>query len=207
VVIENGYDEPDFGPAPAPMTEPFTLLHTGVVYPSERDPSALFAALRALAGEGGPAIRLRLRASGHDTLLAALAAENGVANLIELASPLPHREALAEMQAAPALLLLQASNCNHQVPAKLYEYLRARRPLLALTDADGDTATILRRAGISTIAPLDDAQQIAAALRRFVAHPEASLASPGYIATCTRAARTRELAELLDQVTRPAASA
>ena len=46
------------------------------------------------------------------------------------------------------LLLLQASNCNDQVPAKAYEYLRCHRPVLALTDPAGDTAELLRsRAG------------------------------------------------------------
>jgi len=50
------------------------------------------------------------------------------------------------------LLLLQASNCNSQIPAKVYEYLRAGKPILALTDPEGDTATLLRNLGINTIA-------------------------------------------------------
>ena len=51
-----------------------------------------------------------------------------------------------------------AANCNDQIPAKAYEYLRvsAARLLLALTDPAGDTADVIRRAGIDTIAPPND---------------------------------------------------
>jgi hypothetical protein len=34
------------------------------------------------------------------------------------------------------------------VPAKLYEYLGAGRPILALAESDGDTANILRASGV-----------------------------------------------------------
>ena len=64
-----------------------------------------------------------------------------------LAPPIGYGEALAEMISSDALLILQASNCNDQIPAKLYECLRARRPILGLTDPAGDTAAALRAAG------------------------------------------------------------
>ena len=70
---------------------------------------------------------------------------------------------------ADGLLVLQAANCNHQIPAKIYEYLRAGRPILALTDLAGDTAGALQRLGIDTIAALDSTPQIAQALLRFIA--------------------------------------
>ncbi len=52
-VIENGYDERSFARvdenARSPLNEgAYTLLHSGIVYPSERDPTQLFAALGLL---------------------------------------------------------------------------------------------------------------------------------------------------------------
>jgi hypothetical protein len=129
--------------------------------------------------------------------------EHDVAELVELAPPLPYRAALAEMLAADGLLLLQAANCNGQIPAKLYEYLRARRPLLALTDPAGDTAAALREAGIDTIADLASADAIAEALPRFLAlcrAARAPLASDAVIAGHARSARARELAHLFDHI-------
>ena len=214
-LIENGYDEASFIAAEMAAaieqqpTGPFRLLHSGVIYPSERDPSALFAALASLLSEGVVSpldFRLMLRATGHDDYLKALIRRHhGLADLIELAPPLPHHDALAEMLSADGLLLLQAANCNGQIPAKLYEYLRARRPLLALTDPGGDTASTLRRAGIYTMAPLNDAGAIANALRQFLhlcREQRAPLVAPSLVARHSRAARTRELAVLLDRIHR-----
>lgn len=207
-VVENGYDEAAFaGLEPAARAPgPLRLLHSGIVYPSERDPKPLFGALAALRARGriGPdSFRLVLRAPVHEAFLAALAAEHGIADLVELAPALPYRAALAEMLAVDALLVLQAANCNQQVPAKLYEYLRAGRPLLALTDTAGDTAALLRASGIDTIAPLDDAAAIADALDRFLALAatgHAPLAPETVRRACERGARASQLAGLLDEV-------
>ena len=47
----------------------------------------------------------------------------GIQDLIELAPLVPYEgRAFAEQLAADGLLLFQAANCNHQIPAKLYEY-------------------------------------------------------------------------------------
>ena len=208
-LIENGFDEDSF-PAGAPgwATNLFTLVHSGVVYPSERDPRALFEALATLLRRGriDPRnFRLVLRAAGHDALLRELIDRAGISAIVALEPHIPYALALAEMMSAGGLLVLQASNCNDQVPAKIYEYFRARRPILALTDPAGDTAATMRRAGIDTIAPLDDAAAIASALDSFIVRAragDAPLATAATIASFSRRERSRELARLLDAVTR-----
>lgn len=210
-LIENGFDEDSFRAAPAPSTAApgarFTLVHSGLVYPSERDPSALFAALASLAHAGsisGANLRVVLRATGHDDILRPLIARLGIGSMVELAPALPYRAALAEMLAADGLLLLQGANCNAQIPAKLYEYLRASRPILALTDPAGNSAAKLRSCGVDTIAPLDSAPAISQALLRFVAlarNGSAPIAPPAVVAANSRAARTAELAILLNRIT------
>jgi len=206
VLLENGYDEESFGDIPAgPPLEPgrLTLLHSGVVYPSERDPRALFGALGLLRTRNHPVfarLKLRFRAPVHDDLLHTLARQHDVTAAIEVLSPIGYRDALSEMVRADGLIILQAANCNAQVPAKLYEYLRARRPVLALTDPAGDTACVARGAGITAIAPLDDPGAIAALLERFVEAPAAgTLATEQGIASASRLGRAGELAVLLDR--------
>jgi glycosyltransferase involved in cell wall biosynthesis len=211
-LIENAFDEENFAeaelhapPAPAPG-QPFVLVHSGVIYPSERDPVPLFAALAALLADGtieAGKFELLLRATGHDAYLTQLIAEHGIGAIVKLAPHVAYRDALREMVSAGGLLVLQASNCNHQVPAKLYEYLRAGRPILALTDPVGDTAATLRKAGIDTIAPLDEKQVIIEAMKRYlalVASGKAPVASSSTIAANSRLARAGVLAALLDQV-------
>lgn len=210
-VVENGYDEETFArvqgdPARRAPLSPghITLLHSGVVYPEERDPTHLMAAVARLKADGTAdrvPFKLRFRSSGQDSLLAQLAAQNGVSDLVELLPSVPYAQALDEMLRADALLLLQAANCNQQIPAKVYEYLRAGRPILGLTDAWGDTAATLRAAGVETMAPLDSAQAIAALLRaQLPALAKGIAPRPDDMAARrnSRAARAAELAAVLD---------
>lgn len=209
-VIENGYDENSFSDVDklAPLQPGrLTLLHSGTVYPHERDPRPLLQALRQFRESGRlrpETFCLRFRASAHDELLQRLAGEYAVADLIEILPPLPYRAALAEMQRADALLLMQAGNCNAQIPAKLYEYLRAGRPILALTDAAGDTAATLRAAGIDTIEALDSVEALARFLPAALAAVQAGTAPLPEIAAvraASRQARGQELAALFERLT------
>lgn len=208
-LIENGFDEENFTEAQEVQLKKdsrFILLHSGVIYPSERDPSALFAALADLLAKGdihAGNFLLLLRATGHDDHLRELIRRHAIEAITELAPALPYKAALCEMLAADGLLLLQASNCNEQIPAKLYEYLRAARPVLALTDPAGDTAATLRAAGINTIAQLSSQAEIGEALIAFIRMARlgtAPLASAGIVASQSRAARTVQLATLLNRV-------
>lgn len=211
-LIENGFDEESFALAETgferlPLDpQRFTLLHSGIVYPSERDPRALFAVLGRLRREDPELVaglRLRFRAPGHDDLLHTLAAQTGTADLIDVLPPIPYREALREMLCADGLLVMQGDNCNEQVPAKLYEYLRAGRPLLGLADPVGDTARVMRQAGVRHVGRLEDAAQVENALRTFLADARAGrLAPPTDVprASMSRHARAETLAALLAQV-------
>ena len=213
VLIENGYDEQTFrrasGIAPtgaAATARPLVLLHSGVVYPSERDPSELFKALAQLKRNGALTVKdlqVILRASGNDALYQQDLVRLGIDDLVRLEPAVDYLSALREMLTADGLLILQASNCNAQVPAKLYEYLRAGRPILALTDPVGDTARTLRTAGVGTVARLDSAEVIEKALMRFLAELRDDTwirPSAGTVAGYSREAQTARFAQLLDGV-------
>ncbi|ANH68161.1 glycosyltransferase [Mitsuaria sp. 7] len=221
-VIENGYSEDAFrqaersvqidnerSGAEARRTGPRLLLHSGVVYPDWRSPVRLFEALAAAKAAGridASRLRLRLRATAHDDFVRELALRLGVADLVELAPPVPYADALAEMLRADGLLLLQSNDCNDQIPAKAYEYLRARRPVLTLADPAGDTAQLMRRAGLPHNAALEDGPGVAAVLDRFLDdlfHDRAALPAPPAIAAASRESRTGELARVLDEACAP----
>lgn len=146
---------------------------------------------------------VRFRASVHDELLKSLAARFDIAEFIDCQPPVPYREALAEMLAADGLLVMQAAGCNEQIPAKIYEYLRANRPILSLTDPQGDTATTLRQAGASDIVRLDSVEDICRVLPAFIAairEGRAQLPDRQAVANASREGRTAQLARLLDSV-------
>ena len=212
LLIENGFDEETFArlspaqPHPVDPARPFTLLHSGVIYSKERDPTQLFEALARLKRAGrltSRQFRLVLRASGNEADFKQRVVNAGIDDLVSFLPATDYLEALREMRDSDALLLLQASDCNSQIPAKLYEYLRAGRPILALTDPVGDTARAVQRAAAGHIARLDQADGIAQALMDFIPAVRAGTApqpSPDVVSNYSRESQTRQLAGYFDEV-------
>jgi glycosyltransferase involved in cell wall biosynthesis len=213
-VIENGYDEDGFGAAlatiplaaaPAPGPRRLTLVHSGVLYDDGRDPSAFLQAIASLkAGGRVDAARLRvvLRAPGSVDDMQALVVRHGVGDVVEVAPPVPYRDALAEMLAADGLLVFQGSPFNNQIPAKIYEYFRAGKPILGLVDTGGETARVLQAGGFSSLANMDRSDEIATMLERFVGEVErgeAHVASAELVAASSRTRRAGQLAEVFRQ--------
>jgi hypothetical protein len=207
--IENGYDEEIFAElenksSSEPSTIPATLVHSGLIYPSGRNPIPFFDALQKLSIENkitSNDLRVVLRASGTEDFYRTEIRRRNLESMVTLAPPLVYREALAEMLAASGLLLFQGSSFNNQIPAKAYEYLRTGRPILALTDPQGETAELLQRAGCSAlIVPMNDACAIAAAIPEFLRTMVQSPKSPD-VHRWSRAAGCAELGQILNEVT------
>ena len=117
------------------------------MYPEERDPLPLFRALGRLRQEakiGADKLQVNFRAPGFQGEYAKTIQELGLGDLVKLLPRIPYKEALEEYLSSDALLLMQAANCEHQIPAKTYEYFRLGKPILALTSETGDTAALLR---------------------------------------------------------------
>lgn len=215
-VIANGFDPEPFAAVEAeraasgaPPARGPTLVHSGTLYPGpDRDPGAFFAALRALRANGQlpPGLRVILRATSFDATYRPLIAELGLTDVVELAPAVGYRAALREMLDADGLLLFQGHTSNPAVPAKVYEYLRARRPILALADAQGETAALLRRAGVGTLVPIDDAPRIETGLADFFRQIAAGTGTVLSLADADAYSRLHRVAEFATLFTRVAGS-
>jgi glycosyltransferase involved in cell wall biosynthesis len=212
-LIENGFDEESFTEAenyaslnPPSDNRPITLVHSGVIYSAERDPRPFFIALKRLKDKSFIdclKFHIILRATGNDNFLTRLAVEYGLEDIIDIAPPLPYVKALGEMLMADGLILLQAANCNSQIPAKLYEYIRAGRPIIGLTDKNGDTASILNKFHMHRVCDISSSDEIESTLTIFLnqltsetKHPQ-SMTNPEQY---SREERTRTLAKLFDTI-------
>jgi hypothetical protein len=209
-LVANGYDEEKFIEAERAVISrsasdhQTVLVHSGLLYSDERNPGAFFAALTELRQTGkisSANLRIILRASGNEDLYRRQLYDRKIEDIVFLEPALSHHDALAEMLNADGLLIFQASNCNAQIPAKLYEYLRARRPIFALTDPRGDTADVLVAQGIDTIVPLDSKEQIAQGLLDFLRRVREGRAPTGRqtgLENYSRESRTQELVKFLN---------
>jgi len=212
VLIPNGYEEEDFRdlsqdvPGGKSLNGPIRLLHSGLIYPQERDPQPFLRALARLKREGAihaPTLQVDLRAPGSEEFYTKLISALDLADFVRLLPPLPYRESLRETAAADALLLLQSAWCSRQIPAKAYEYLRVRKPILALTNNDGDTGRLLEDTGGATIVPLEDEEAIYEALPLFLQRLREhshSLPNEQQVLRFSRTQQAAHLAKQLDQL-------
>lgn len=207
-VIENGYDEDGFGdqqPVPTTPGACLTLVHSGVLYQTGRDPSPFLEAIASLKADGkasAGSLRVILRAPGEIDEVQAMVERCRVGDIVAVLPPVPYREALTEMLAADALVVFQGTPFNTQIPAKIYEYFRARKPILGLVDTSGETARVLRAAGFDSIAAMDSSAAILPVLARFldqVRSGAAYVATEELIASSSRTHRASQLAELLNR--------
>jgi glycosyltransferase involved in cell wall biosynthesis len=161
VVVRNGIERLEL--EPPPRRDGIRVIYLGNLYHG-RDPRPFFRALADLRAAGDQGIvGLSVDLYGHCRRFRGGFTEDAVEELglgtIVHVHDAVDRDEVASIMKNADLLLLFAQQQPLQVPAKLYEYLGARRPILAFADADGETAEMLRRIGGHFIIPtnlLDD---------------------------------------------------
>lgn len=168
-VILNGFDPDDYPQAleRARDDDTLRLVYTGMIYAGRQMPDALFQAFAQL----GPASdRVRVAFYGAEAnLVQECARRYGVERLVEIHAPVPRAEAAGAQKQADLLLLLLWNDPAQTgiYSGKLFEYIGARRPILAVGQTNSVAAELIREraAGVA----LDDAGQIAAQLRQWMA--------------------------------------
>jgi hypothetical protein len=167
IVSYNGFTEADFaGLDQVPPLDPqrLTILHAGVIYVGRRDPVSLFQAL-AILGPRRHAVRVKFY---HDQMeaVARRAERLGVADCIEICAPVPRRDILRIEREADVLLLCRWADPRDDgvIPGKLFEYIGARRPILAVGSTTGEAAAIVRQGGFGLVSnePMAIAEQLSA---------------------------------------------
>jgi glycosyltransferase involved in cell wall biosynthesis len=211
VTIPNGYDRETFEAVTAETRSrqpgaPIRVLHAGAMY-SGRDPLPFLDAIQTLSDPRVTRSRswdMRFLGpppeSGLD--LPKAVASRGLGECVSIAGQVPYDRALREMAGADILLLMDSPGRSVGVPAKLYEYIGAGRPVLALGERGGDLALVLEGSGIPyRIAAPSDSAAIVSALSELADEIEA--AGPAFAPRTThpysREALTGQLAALLNR--------
>ena len=203
-MVENGCDFDDFEGLEYRPGERFRITHTGSFF-GRRSPQAFLEALERTDGDvvarfvGGLPPRERHWVES-----------NGLRDRVEVHGFLPRAEALALQRDSEANLLLvpEAEGRGRAVlTAKVFEYLAAERPILAVVPPDGHAAELVREAGAGVVVPPDDVSAIATALaeleRRWREGTlDGSPLSPELRARLDRRAGAERLAEILREVAR-----
>jgi glycosyltransferase involved in cell wall biosynthesis len=174
--VPNGWD-PDLAPDPhsseiqAADGDRIVLVHTGKLSGGwGRHPGTLFRAMSVLR-ERSPeaASRLQLLLAGRlDVAERALIESAGLGSMLRYVGQLSRSESLALQRRANVLVLITAPDLVWELPGKLFEYIGAGRPVLALA-AGNEAARVVTETGIGwTVSPVD-VDGIAQALERIAA--------------------------------------
>jgi glycosyltransferase involved in cell wall biosynthesis len=199
VTISNGCDFDDFAGLDYAPGRRFRITHTGSFF-GKRDPRPFLTAL----GRSGLDVEARFlgdfRSADREW-----AEQQGLGDKLELIPYAPRQRSLELQRDSEALLLLipdAGGRGKGVLSGKVFEYLAAERPILALVPPDGAAADLIRDTGAGVVAPPDDVDAIEAALREL----HERFANGGLAATeippetrhrLSRRARAEELAEVL----------
>ncbi len=204
-LILNGYDEDDFKDI-VPRCEKNgkkVFLHSGLIPPYERDPSAFFQAISRLKRNrriDASQVEFRLRATGHENLYKDRVKELDIDDLVTFPGPIAYHDALAEIMDADVLMIFQDRTCDWQIPAKLFEYMRAKRPMLVWASDGSDTTNLLKAYDdYHLTAPLDDTDRIESQICRFIERDDWT-PREGDISLFSRKAQAKELADIMKSI-------
>ena len=171
-VISNGCDFDEFAGLAHTPSDRLRILHAGFFF-GVRSPRPFLEALARLLADR-PELREVVEArfvGGFRTADRQWAESLGLGSALRIDGFLPHDQALAAMKGADALLLLipRAGGLGLSVlSGKLFEYLAAERPVLALVPPEGIAADLLRSTGFARIADPDDVGAIRVQLEDLV---------------------------------------
>lgn len=202
-IVTNGFDPGDY-PELEPPTRP-TATYLGTFYSDRQDLATALRALGALRKSGVlPEIALRFVGRSPEPL-SRLLGEVGLADATEITGYVTHQAALRHLAASSLLMLAGPAGDSEgplrgQIPAKVFEYLGAQRPILLVADPEADVARLLRdMKGAAVVPPRDVAGAQRAIVSLLAAGPRVDR---GDLTPWTRRFLAGQLAEALERAVR-----
>lgn len=208
--IPNGFDSNDFaGLKRSWPSDRFMIAYTGNFYGLRTADRFLGALGRLVERHHDLRGAIRIVVAGpQDKHTAKIVQRSGLTGIVELRGPVSYRESLQLMLEADVLLLVMSereavseTSETVMIPAKTYEYLAARKTVLALAP-EGAVADMIRETGAGLVVGPADEEAIERAVHDLYERWRAgALGVPAYdISRFERKTLTAELAEVLHAV-------
>jgi glycosyltransferase involved in cell wall biosynthesis len=161
-VIHNGFDEDDFKDVIPRKFRKFTIVYSGTLY-KERNLTNVFISINELL-QKNKKLRKKIQVviigrKNKYTEKAIL--KNKLEDIVQITGYLSHKECLNYMNGADVLLL---NSIQNYVPGKTFEYLRSRKPIITMADANTTVADIVKSTKSGVIVNPKNTKEIQRAL-------------------------------------------
>ncbi len=161
-VITNGFDDNKLVKE-VELDSKFSFVHVGMMN-ADRNPKILWKVLSEIIKENNVFandFQLKLIGKCADEVLESIK-NNGLMSTIEMIDYLPHNKVIAFQKNAQVLLLAvnNVPSAKGIITGKIFEYLQANRPILAIAPTDGDLAEIITATNSGTVVGFEDTKTL-----------------------------------------------
>ncbi len=160
--VTNGYDEV-ISNEKVVLDQKFSITHIGLMN-SDRNPTMLWEVLAELTSENkefASDFELNLIGKTAPSIEEDIAMF-GLKSNCNLVPYLNHNEVVAFQKKSQVLLLVvnNVPSAKGIITGKIFEYLMAKRPILAIAPPDGDLAEILKKSNAGTVVGFNEKEQL-----------------------------------------------
>lgn len=209
-VITNGYDSDEFSIGTKKKLNNqqnhktnFVISHSGLIN-NFRNPASFWEALRALCLENlelAQSLKIVFCGMVDKSILATISKDPVLADKFIFRGYLSHEEVLDIYKESAVLLLLlnRSKNAEGHLPGKLFEYLAAKRNILAMGTTSGDAGQIILNTKAGAICEYDDVNAIKNALSSFFSDfKNGKFPASQSVEAYSRMNLTKQLVELME---------
>lgn len=202
-VITNGYDIEHI--EKKPLDKKFTIAHIGSLL-SDRNPRVLWKALAELI-KNNPDFKqdFELKLAGKvSTQILNTLEEFKLSPYVNNMGYISHQQAITEQRTSQVLLLLEIDSEETRaiIPGKLFEYMAAERPILAIGPEKSDAEALIKQTNTGQYFCYDEKDRIAECIEKmYQQYSENKLKSYGIgLQYFSRKKLTQKLAEIIHQM-------
>ncbi len=169
-VITNGYDESDVEKSAVELDNKFSISHIGTLN-AARNPKTIWEVLNEMCTENPDFkndLQIQLVGKVDFSVLEDIRLNN-LDEQLQKTDYLSHSEAIAKQQSSQLLLLLinNSGNAKGILTGKFYEYLAAKRPILAVGPTDGEAAIVLAETKAGEMVDFNDEKAAKSVIQHF----------------------------------------
>jgi glycosyltransferase involved in cell wall biosynthesis len=213
-VVYNGFDDDDFKNLPAKQATAgkVRLLHAGTLDFRYRNPLPFLEAIARLRhrpplSQKGVSVEfLAPGANFENERFRNRLLEHSLVDVVTVTPGVPYKDSLQKQGDADILLLFQNhSAINMQIPAKLFEYMRIGKPVLAIAPQNSETARVVRDSRCGTVVDSENEEDFVESLYSGLETILLRTTSSGFdqvqnLSEYSRRYQTKKLAGILENV-------